>query len=144
MNNMSRKSERENLERYSFTLPSTLINKIDEAKEHLEINRSMVVREALTHWLEHRTKVLDIKGMGLGLISFSYSHHDKRVVEDLLETQHNFHDVIMHNTHLHQSHESCFEIVVCKGDLSQIKDLGEGISTIKGVHNLSSSYFKDD
>ena len=65
--NMSKKGDRENLERYSFTLPYGLINKIDEAKEHLEINRSMVVREALTHWLEHRTKVLDIKGMGLGL-----------------------------------------------------------------------------
>ncbi len=131
------------LERYSFTLPPILINKIDKIREQLKINRSMVVREALNHWLEHRNKEIQLNGKGIAIISYTYDHHELRLVEELLSKQHDFYEFIQNTTHIHLSHNNCFEIIVCKGELNQIIKLANSLRQIKGINDIRDNYITE-
>ena len=82
----------ENLERYSFTLPSSLVDGVDKLSQSLKMNRSQIVREAVANWIQENTKKLDMSGTGIGISSYIYNHHDSRVVSDIMNIQHEFDD----------------------------------------------------
>lgn len=128
----------DNLERYSFTLPNVLIDEIGKIGESLKMNRSMVVREALSNWLIENTKKLNLKGEGIGITSYMYNHHDTRVVSELMSNQHDFEDVISSTTHIHLDHQRCLENVISKGELIKIKELNDNLRNTKGI-----SFFSD-
>jgi CopG family nickel-responsive transcriptional regulator len=127
----------ENLERYSFTLPNNLIDEIEKIGNSLEMNRSMVVREALSNWVLENTKKLHLVGPGIGISSYIYDHHDTRVVGDIMRIQHNFDDLISSTTHIHLNHDKCFEIAILKGELGKLKVLNDTLRGIKGVSFFS-------
>ena len=129
--------EDSNLQRYSFTLPPNIVDKVNEFAERLKMNRSMVMREALTNWLASQSSISDISGKGVAVVSYIYNHHDTRVLSELLDIQHNFENIIGTSTHLHLSHTKCFEIVICKGEIGEIKQLSDKIRSIKGLTAFS-------
>ncbi|MHA1984985.1 MAG: nickel-responsive transcriptional regulator NikR [Candidatus Hodarchaeales archaeon] len=129
------------LQRFSFTLQKNLIDDIDRIGKSLSMNRSMVVREALSSWINNRTKVeKEILGKGVALTSYIYDHHDTRVVSDLMHTQHEFEGLISSSTHVHLSHTKCFEIVILKGDLKNVKELNNKLRTVKGISSLTEVF----
>ena len=126
----------ENLERYSFTLDSDIIDRIDKISQSLEEkkkwNRSMIVREALSKWISDNTEELGT-GPGIGISSYIYNHHDNRVVSDIMNIQHDKDEIISSTTHIHLDHKKCFEIVILKGDLDELKRLNDSMRSIKGI-----------
>lgn len=134
--NIEEKSE--SLERYSFTLPNNLIDEIEKIGHSLNMNRSMIVREALSNWILLNTKRLDSTGPGIGISSYIYNHHDNRVVSDIMNVQHDSDEIISSTTHIHLDHEQCFEVAILKGNLPQLKSLNDSIRGIKGL-----SFFYD-
>lgn len=130
-------TEDTNLQRYSFTLPPNIVEKVNEFAERLKMNRSMIMREALSSWLASQSSVTDISGKGVAVVSYIYNHHDTHVLSELLDIQHNFENIIGTSTHLHLSHTKCFEIVLCKGEIEEIKQLSTKIRSIKGLTSFS-------
>lgn len=128
----------DNLERYSFTLPNSLIEELEHFGQLLNMNRSMIVREAISNWILLNTKRLQLEGQGIGFCSYLYNHHDSRVVGDLMSKQHDYEDIISSTTHIHLDHEKCFEVVILKGDLNNIRSLNDVLRSIKGL-----SFFSD-
>lgn len=137
-NEESTHEKSESLERYSFTLPSNLIDEVEKIGQSLNMNRSMIVREALSKWLLDNTKKLDSAGPGIGISSYIYNHHDNRVVSDIMNIQHDKDEIISSTTHIHLDHEKCFEIVILKGELTELKGLNDLLRSIKGM-----SFFSD-
>lgn len=129
-----------NKERYSFTLPPDLIKKVDNLE--LKMNRSMIVREALTHWLEHRSQIDTLSGDGLALNSYIYDIHETRVIEELSNVKHDFEKEISSTLNIHFSHHERFEINICKGDLGKIKSLSDRLREIKELKSLTVNYFQ--
>ena len=140
MKREEKEEQSEILQRFSFTLPSKLIEKVDQVSQSLKMNRSMIVREALHDWLTKIALEEKYTGTGMGIITFVYNHHDTRVVMELLKAQHNHEEVIISNTHVHLTHESCFELVIVKGDFGRIHVLGNEIRGIKGVSNYTLTF----
>lgn len=140
---MGKEHDSEILKRYSFTLPPNLIEQVDSFVDELNINRSMVVREALTHWVDHKTKEILLEGEGVATISYLYDHHDSRVINELMQTQHSFDQTITTTSHIHLSHDTCYEITVCKDDFITIRTLVDNIRKIKGIHSLNISYARE-
>ncbi len=134
--NIEEKSE--SLERYSFTLPNNLIDEIERIGHSLNMNRSMIVREALSSWILSNTKKLDYTGPGIGISSYMYNHNDNRVVSDIMNVQHDSDEIISSTTHIHLDHEKCFEVAILKGNLPQLKSLNDTLRSIKGL-----SFFSD-
>ena len=145
MNSNSKNSEMnqdhkklDQLQRFSFTLQSNLIEEIDIIGKSLNMNRSMVVREALSSWISDRVKDQQIpEGDGVGVTSYIYNHHDTRVVSDLMHVQHEKDNLISSTTHVHLSHTKCFEIIILKGKINIIKDLNNSFRSIKGIVSFS-------
>lgn len=125
------------LQRFSFTLQTSLIEDIDRLGKSLNMNKSMIVREALSNWINDRTKTeKNSLGEGVALISYIFDHHDSRVVSELMHTQHQYEGLISSSTHVHLSHIKCFEIAILKGNLENIKALNNKMRGIKGISSL--------
>ena len=130
-------AESESFERYTFTLPPSLIEKIDSNALKKAMNRSQVVREALNTWLSEELKDdFDRNVPSVSILSYIYDHHDTRVVQDILHSQHEFDEIILSSTHIHLSHTECFEIVVAKGTITKINKLSDSIRSVKGLNNF--------
>lgn len=129
-------------ERYSFTLPPDLVSKVDEARNKLGMNRSMIVREALTHWLEHRTQAESMEGKGLAITSYIFDLHENRVVEDITKTRHDFEEEISSTLNVYFSHHERFEINICKGEMKRIKELSDRLRSIKELKSFTVNYFQ--
>jgi len=141
---MGSEHDTENLQRFSFTIPRNLIESVDNLIENTDSNRSMVVREALSHWVDHNLKITNINGKGIATISYVYNHHETRVLSELMETQHSFDNIIQTTSHVHLNHNECFEINICKGDLSKIKTMAEIIRSIKGLQSFYMNFAKSE
>ena len=128
----------ESLARYSFTLPNNLVDELERFGQILKMNRSMIVREAVSKWILDNTKKFELAGQGIGVSSYIYNHHDSRVVSDLMSVQHDREEIISSTTHIHLNHEQCFEIVVLKGDLPALRELNDALRSVKGL-----SFFSD-
>ena len=102
------------------------------------MNRSQIVREALSKWIQENTKKVETKGTGVGISSYMYNHHDSRVVSDIMNVQHGYDDIISSTTHIHLDHNNCFEMAILKGDIESLKTLNNSLRSIKGL-----SFFSD-
>ncbi|MHA2502403.1 MAG: nickel-responsive transcriptional regulator NikR [Candidatus Kariarchaeaceae archaeon] len=134
----------ENKQRFSFTIERELIETLDALIRDTDYNRSMVIREALSHWIDHTTRDKGISGQGLATISYVYDHHEVRLISELMEAQHNFDDVIQTTSHVHLDHDNCFEITIAKGDLDRIKLMGDKLRQIKGISSFTVNYAKSE
>jgi hypothetical protein len=52
-----------------------------------------------------------------------------------MELQHEYHDVIISTVHSHLDHDMCLEVVVVKGVLSKVQELGNRPIGLKGVQH---------
>ena len=127
------KNELDQLQRYSFTLSNELIEKIDVFAQRLVMNRSMIIREAVSDWISQQTARNAVTGSGVSVLSFVYDHHDQRLLADIMHIQHDFEKTVSSSTHLHLSHSRCFEIVICRGEIELIKSFSERLRAIKGI-----------
>ena len=100
------------LKRYSFTLPESLVESVDEISKGMKMNRSMVVRESLNHWVNHQLTSKQMDGHGVAIFSYIYQHHAHRIVSELMDVQHDYGgDTIITSSHVHLTHADCFETV---------------------------------
>lgn len=137
-----RKSDEDttNMKRLTFTLPPALISKIDQLCQTHDMNRSQIVRRALDHWLGHSIENRDLSGVGVSVINYRYNHNERRVVEELMDIQREYNQVITSTTHVHLSDNSCFELIICNGKLETIWSIAKKLQAVKGISGYSENY----
>ena len=122
--------------RFSISLPKDISKKFDEIiKEDGFENRSKAIYTLIKKYItESKWK----KGESVaGIISILYDHHDKETVNSLLETQHDFHDIIVSSQHIHLDHVNCFEVIIVKGKSEIIQNLYRKILNIRNIKEIS-------
>lgn len=129
--------------RYTFTLPPALVNQVDTVAQTLNTNRSHIAREALAQWLANQAHTDSVQGEGVAFVSFIYNHHEARLLSEIVHVQHDFEDLIVTTTHIHLNHDKCLEIVLCRGNLMKIKQLGSKLQVIKGINSFSQHFAID-
>lgn len=130
-------------QRYSFTLPPELISKLDLIGEEIGMNRSMIVREALTHWIEHRIKESEIPvgNEGLSIFNYIYDHHDTSIVSLILKVHHDYETEVNSVLSVQISHHKKFELIVCKGGYDRLKAIANRMRQIKELQSFTENYF---
>ncbi|MCA9401745.1 MAG: nickel-responsive transcriptional regulator NikR [Candidatus Omnitrophica bacterium] len=68
-----------------------------------------------------------------GAIIFIYDHHQRQLLEKVTEIQHNHQDLIISTSHIHLDHHNCLEIIAVRGRGKKIKQLADGLRSLKGV-----------
>jgi CopG family nickel-responsive transcriptional regulator len=68
-----------------------------------------------------------------------YDHHKRELVNILIDTQHDFGDIILSSQHLHLDHHNCLEIIAVKGSAQRVHDLTNRLKSQKGVMHTTLS-----
>jgi len=107
--------------RTSFNIPDDLLAKFDETWQAEELDsRSRGVREAMQEYIEAHSRLEDIEGDVVVIVSFDYEH--EAVIEDIHDVQHRFQEIITTTNHIHEG-EWCLETLFCSGPAPRVRDL---------------------
>jgi CopG family nickel-responsive transcriptional regulator len=95
-------------------------------------NRSEAVRDLIRRKLvESEWEAPDAETFAS--VSVVYNHHTGQVLEKLNSLQHDSYAQVISTLHVHIDHDNCLEVVVLKGQATELKDLAEQMIALKGV-----------
>jgi CopG family nickel-responsive transcriptional regulator len=125
------------LMRIGVSLPDNLLTRFDDilAKRGYS-SRSEGIRDAIRSYIRYYEWTSEVKGGRVGVISLTYNHHQRGLVDALADIQHKHLDVIRSSLHTHVDEEICLEVIVLQGDVSEVKAVAEGLMALKGVQHL--------
>ena len=104
------------------------------ARRGLAKNRSEVVRDLVRDAL-----VADEVGMPgtevMGTLTIVFNHHASDVQEKLHVIQHGHFGMIVSTTHVHLDEDNCLEVIILRGETTDVHDIADQILGTKGVKN---------
>ena len=118
--------------RFGISMETRLLKRFDTyIKKEGYRNRSEAVRDLIRKKLveEEWEKGKEI----VGAIIIVYNHHQRELVDKMLDVQHHFHRLIVSTQHIHLDEENCFEIAVVKGKVEKVKKLYNLMESLKGI-----------
>ena len=126
--------EENKLTRFGVSMDEKLLKQFDQIiTEKSYANRSEAIRDLvrdsiLQHYWESDSEIV------AGAIILFYDHHHNGLVTEMMNIQHEYHDHILVTTHLHIDHHNCLELIVVKGQSSQLQKLSNKLISLKGVN----------
>jgi CopG family nickel-responsive transcriptional regulator len=87
-----------------------------------------LIRERIVadRWAEGSREVV-------GVLTIGYDHHQRQLVQKLIDIQHTRHVNVLCTTHVHMDHDHCLEAIVLKGRPAEIERLCNEIGGLRGV-----------
>ncbi|MDI9646818.1 MAG: nickel-responsive transcriptional regulator NikR [Archaeoglobales archaeon] len=127
----------EEITRIGVSLPKNLLDDFDKViSERGYSSRSEAIRDAIRSYLaEYRWLEME-KGDIVGAISVIYDHSVRGVTDAITDFQHEFGNLITASVHLHLDENQCLELVLVRGDMSNIKKLLDKLTALRGVLNV--------
>lgn len=122
------------LVRFSVAMPEDLLINFDQlvARRGLAKNRSEVIRDLVRDALvegECATPGREV----MGTLTIIYDHHASDLQEKLHYIQHHFLERIITSTHVHVDVDNCLEVIILKGETSEVQTIANMILGTKGV-----------
>ncbi len=125
------------LMRIGVSLPENLLAKFDEIiLQRGYSSRSEGIRDSIRNYIVHYEWMSDVKGERVGVITIVYSHAQKNLESNLTEIQHEFSSIIQSSMHVHLDHDNCLEVVVLRGEGSDVRTAAEKMMALKGVKHV--------
>ncbi len=120
--------------RFSVSVERDLFERFDDfCREEHFATRSEAVRQLMREILTRRAWLEDAQDVA-GTLTLLYDHHREQLRDQLIELQHDHHDVIASTMHVHLTHDLCLEVVALRGSASRIRELVARLKGLKGVH----------
>jgi hypothetical protein len=70
---------------------------------------------------------------GGGTLTMVYDHHRPKLLERLIEPQHQAEDKVLAATHVHMDHHNCLEVIIMKGRSSEVRRIADRILSLRRV-----------
>ncbi|HWQ48796.1 MAG TPA: nickel-responsive transcriptional regulator NikR [Methanosarcina sp.] len=122
------------LMRIGISLPGELLDKFDKTLlKRGYSSRSEGIRDAIRTYNQHYEWMQQIKGKRAATISIVYDCSKKGVSSTLANIQHENMDLISSSVRFHIEPNSCFEVIILRGEGKKIIELTEKILSLKGV-----------
>ncbi|MGH9717268.1 MAG: nickel-responsive transcriptional regulator NikR [Candidatus Acidiferrales bacterium] len=120
------------LARTGVSLEEDLLKKFDDfiGKKGYQ-NRSEAIRDLIRERLIQEES--DENKMVVGTLTFIYDHHRPNLTEKLVAAQHQAGGNVLANTHVHLDHHNCLEVIMMKGRGGELRNLANGILSLRGV-----------
>jgi CopG family nickel-responsive transcriptional regulator len=118
--------------RFGVAMDEELLANFDELiRQQGYANRSEALRDLVRERLVRReweegTEVV-------GVIILLYDHHKRELVDRLIDSQHEHHELILSTMHIHLDEANCLEILAVRGEGREIEQLAGQLSSLKGV-----------
>jgi CopG family transcriptional regulator, nickel-responsive regulator len=127
-----------NLYRFGVSLERSLIQDFDKhigGKNYK--NRSEAIRDLIREDLVKKQWLCGNEVAGA--VVMSYDHHQRELVNRLMDIQHDFQKIIISSQHVHIDHHNCLEIVAVKGKARDVEKLASLLKSQKGVKHVALS-----
>ena len=98
-------------------------------------SRSEAMRDLLRREIEAHRHARDARSHCVANLSYIYNHHERKLSERLMESQHRHHDLVVSTLHVHLDHEHCLETVVLKGPALAVRAFADQTQAEKGVRH---------
>ena len=124
------------LVRFSVAMPEELLMSFDAfvARRGLAKNRSEVVRDLVRDALVN--DAIELPGTEvMGTLTIVFNHHASDVQEKLHTIQHSRFGMIVSTTHVHLDEDNCLEVIILRGEATDVRDIADVILGTKGVKN---------
>ena len=124
------------LARFSVAMPEDLLVRFDAfvARRGLAKNRSEVVRDLVREALINEEA--DYPGVEvMGTLTIVFNHHAHDVQEKLHHIQHTRYGIVVSTTHVHLDEDNCLEVIILRGESTDVRDIADVILGTKGVKN---------
>lgn len=122
--------------RFGVSMEENLIKKFDNYIRNKNYsNRSEAIRDMIRKNLVENEWAADGE-VACGIVMV-YDHHKRELVNKLLDIQHDFSEIIISSQHVHLDHDNCLEIVAVKGNVKNVEELANKLSSMKGVKHCS-------
>ncbi len=117
-------------------MPEDLLMSFDAfvARRGLAKNRSEVVRDLVRDALVN--DAIELPGTEvMGTLTIVFDHHANDVQEKLHVIQHSHFGMIVSTTHVHLDEDTCLEVIILRGETTDVRDISDQILGTKGVKN---------
>jgi len=124
------------LARFSVAMPEDLLMRFDGfvARRGLAKNRSEVVRDLVREALI--AEEAELPGTEImGTLTIVFNHHSHDVQEKLHHIQHAHYSEVVSTTHVHLDADNCLEVIILRGEATDVRDIADVILGTKGVKN---------
>ena len=124
------------LARFSVAMPEDLLMRFDGfvARRGLAKNRSEVVRDLVREALIAEEAELPGTDV-MGTLTIVFNHHSHDVQEKLHHIQHAHYTEVVSTTHVHLDEDNCLEVIILRGEATDVRDIADVILGTKGVKN---------
>ena len=120
------------LVRTGVSLEHELLQKFDQAIAGRGYqNRSEAIRDLIRDHLV--AEEIDKNKVVVATLTLIYDHHRPNLTERLVEAQHHAIANVLAATHVHLDDHNCLEVIIMKGRGGELKDLANGILSLRGV-----------
>jgi CopG family nickel-responsive transcriptional regulator len=125
------------LSRIGISLPKHLLDQFDQIINYRGYSsRSEGIRDAIRSYLQYYKWMADVKGERQGVITMIYDHDQRGLLVVLTDIQHEFKGIIQASLHSHVTESRCLEVILLRGDGTQLKSLAERLMSQKGVQSV--------
>lgn len=126
------------LKRFGIAIPQDLLIKFDKyIKNKNYKNRSEAIRDLIRSEFVKETWISNKEVVGV--ISIVYDHHKRQLVDEIVDVQHNYQNLIISSSHIHLDHHHCLEVIIVRGKASLINKLKDNLASMKGVQHTTLS-----
>ena len=131
------------LSRFGVSLDTSLLQRFDKLiADEGYTNRSKALADLIRK--EFVSEVFVKGGDVAGAITVIYDHHQRELVNKLLEIQHEHGAIIIATQHIHINHHNCLEIIAVKGGGAAVKRFADYVKTVRGVKHVTLSITSSD
>jgi CopG family nickel-responsive transcriptional regulator len=125
------------LSRIGISLPKHLLDQFDQIINYRGYSsRSEGIRDAIRTYIQYYKWMSDVKGERQGVITMIYDHDQRGLLVVLTDIQHEFKGIIQASLHSHVTESRCLEVILVRGDGTQLKSLAERLMSQKGVESV--------
>ncbi len=123
--------------RFSVSVPQPLIEDLDRAWKTMGYeNRSKAVHDAIRTFISEFAWMQKETGQITGALLILYYLKKPGLLEEIMDAQHKFKNVVLSTMHIHLEEEKCLEIIALRGIAQEVKNLAKVLMTKKGVKQV--------
>ncbi len=129
-----------NVIRFGVSLDAGLLERFDKLCEKRQYQtRSEAIRDLIRkdlveeEWSDQDQEVT-------GTLTLVYNHHHSDLARKMTEIQHQALDTVISTLHVHIDAHNCMEVLVLRGPVKDIKDIGERLTSIRGIKHGNLSF----
>ncbi len=123
--------------RFSVSLPPSLVKAFDDSWKDMGYeSRSKAAHDAFRNFISDYKWTRTEAGEIAGTIALVYYLDKPGLLNQIVEAQHKFENVVTCSMHIHLTKDKCLEIIAVKGKASDIRNLSQELMTKKGVKEL--------